>query len=100
LDQALEQVSLLGSLFPGDITLGEFTEVLIHVLDAARREKEGEGVMVTGFFDLMGLSPHFLYLGGLTDGAMPRRQDMDYFLPDSVKRKLGFWASASAVTLM
>jgi len=90
LNKALEQVSLLGTLFPGDITLGEFTEVLIHVLEATGREEEGQGVMVMDFFELMGLSPHSLYLGGLTDGAMPRRQDMDYFLPDSVKRKLGF----------
>jgi ATP-dependent helicase/DNAse subunit B len=90
LHRALEQVSLLGALFPGDITLREFSEVLIHVLEATGREEEGQGVRVMDFFALMGLSPHFLYLGGLTDGAMPRRQDMDYFLPDSVKRKLGF----------
>jgi RecB family exonuclease len=89
-ERALEQVSLLGTLFPGVITLDEFTEVMVHVLEATGTEKEGEGVLVTDFLGLMGLSPHSLYLGGLTDGAMPRRQDMDYFLPDSVKRKLGF----------
>jgi len=88
-NQAMEQVTLLGALFPGDITLGEFTEVLIHILEAMGEEEEGKGVVVTDFFGLAGLSPHYLYLGGLTDGAMPQRQGMDYFLPDSVKRKLG-----------
>lgn len=90
LDQVLEQTVLLGDLLGESVTIAEFSEVLIHLLNAALIEEEGEGVAVMEFSDVVGICPEYLFLGGLTDESMPGRQDTDYILPDSVKRELGF----------
>lgn len=88
-DKVLEQVSFLETLYHGNITLVEFIEILCHLLNASFIEEEWQGVRVMELFDVMGLSPEYLYIGGLTDEAMPVRQEIDYILPDNAKRRSG-----------
>jgi ATP-dependent helicase/DNAse subunit B len=85
-----EQLSFIGSLYTSRMTLSEFIEAFSHILNATYSEAEGAGVKVTDFFETAGLSPEYLFFGGLTDRDMPRKQDMDYILPDNVRRQLGF----------
>lgn len=89
LNEILEQISFLGSLYQNNISLFEFVEILCHLLNASFAKEEWQGVRVMELFDVMWLSPEYLYIGGLTDDAVPRRQEIDYILPDNVKRKLG-----------
>ncbi len=86
----LEQIAFLDEANEAAVTLAEFCEILKHILNGTHLETEGTGVRVMDFSEVSGLSPHYLYFGGLTDGDMPGRKDMDYLLPDSVKEKLGF----------
>jgi len=87
--ELLEQVSYLGALMPGDIPLSKFIEVFSHLINSSQVETQGTGVRVMDFVDMQGVSPEYLYLGGLTDTDMPKRQDIDYLLPESVRRKMG-----------
>ncbi len=88
-DDIFEQISFLGTLNPAPVSLSEFREVLKHLLYAAYPENESSGVRVMDFFEARGLSPQYLYFGGLSDGNLPKRQDMDYILPDNIKMKMG-----------
>jgi ATP-dependent helicase/DNAse subunit B len=88
--ELLKQMSFLSALHPHPITLTEFIDVFNHLLNSTHIETEGTGVRVMGFSEMPGMSPEYIFLGGLTDGDMPRRMGLDYLLPDSVKRRLGF----------
>lgn len=88
-NEILDQIAFIGALTPGSVTLPEFEEALRHLLRTAFLDSEEQGVRVIGFPDAAGLSPRYLYFGGLADGALPQRQEMDYLLPDSAKRRLG-----------
>ncbi|OGW36829.1 MAG: hypothetical protein A2Y97_06160 [Nitrospirae bacterium RBG_13_39_12] len=66
-------------------TLHEFIEALKHILNATDTESEGTGVQVVGFHDLMGIEPETLYFGGLRDGDLPSKPDIDHLLPDTVR---------------
>ncbi|HEX8949339.1 MAG TPA: PD-(D/E)XK nuclease family protein [Dissulfurispiraceae bacterium] len=87
--EVLERLAFLGDLTPAPVTMAEFIEVLKHMLHFACLEHEGTGVRVMGFRDAQGLSPEYLYFGGLSDENMPGRPDIDYLLPDGVKMKMG-----------
>ena len=75
----------------GDLSYGlrQFIDSLKHILNMTETEVEGSGVQVVGFFDLRGIEPEYLYLGGLRDGDLPSMPDIDHILPDSVRTKLG-----------
>jgi len=90
LREVLDYISFLGDIHPAEVTLSEFVEVLRHLLNSSFIDEERPGVRVMDFREVMGLHPEYLYLGGLTDGAVPGRQDMDHILPDSVRKRLGF----------
>jgi hypothetical protein len=53
-------------------------------------ERETAGVHVADLRDIRGLEPKYLYLGGLKDGDLPARPEIDFLLPDSVRARLGF----------
>ena len=72
---------------PTDIQM--FTEALKHCLNATSMETENPGVRVMSFLDLAGLEPEHLYFGGLRDGALPSKPDIDLLLPDIVRKELG-----------
>ncbi|MEW6739937.1 MAG: PD-(D/E)XK nuclease family protein [Nitrospirota bacterium] len=88
--ELLKQMSFLSALHPHPITLNEFIDVFNHLLNSTHMETEGTGVRVMDFSEMPGMSPEYIFFGGLTDGDMPRRMGLDYLLPDSVKRRLGF----------
>jgi len=69
--------------------LREFIDGLRHILNAAEAEGEGEGVRVSGLFELRCAEPEYLYLGGLRDGDLPSMPEIDLLLPDNVKTRLG-----------
>lgn len=69
--------------------LQEFIDSLRYILNGSEKEAEGEGVQVSGFFELRCTEPEYLYLGGLKDGGLPAMPEIDLLLPDNVKTKLG-----------
>ncbi|HBG92271.1 MAG TPA: hypothetical protein DDX12_02215 [Nitrospiraceae bacterium] len=75
----------------GDLSysLREFIDSLRYILNTSEKEAEGEGVQVSGFFELRCTEPEYLYLGGLKDGDLPSMPEIDLLLPDNVKTKLG-----------
>jgi len=87
----LKELSLIDSLIliPNQGGLRQFIDAFKYILGATETEMEGTGVQVSGFFELRGLEPDCLYLGGLKDGDLPSMPDMDHILPDSVRTKLG-----------
>ncbi|MFO0752783.1 MAG: PD-(D/E)XK nuclease family protein [Thermodesulfovibrionales bacterium] len=89
LKEIIEQLRFLGELLSAPVPLARFAEVLRHLLRATFPDKEGEGVRIMDFFEAWGLSAEHLFLGGLADGEMPRRQEMDYLLPDALRKKMG-----------
>ncbi|MBF0558905.1 MAG: PD-(D/E)XK nuclease family protein [Nitrospirae bacterium] len=89
LNDIFEQLSFLGALNPSSVTLTEFEEIFRHLLSSTFVEAEDVGVRVLDFRQLQGLSPEYLFFGGLVDGVIPGRQQMDYLLPDSVRARMG-----------
>ncbi|MEK7683455.1 MAG: PD-(D/E)XK nuclease family protein, partial [Nitrospirota bacterium] len=89
----LKELSLIDNLILADTGnkggLREFIDSLRYILNASEKEAEGEGVQVSGFFELRGAEPEYLYLGGLKDGDLPSMPEIDLLLPDNVKTKLG-----------
>ena len=89
LQKIFEQLAFLGALHPAAVTLSDFEEAFRHFLNAAFIECEDVGVRVMDSLQLQGLSPDYLFFGGLVDGVIPGRQQMDYLLPDSAKVRMG-----------
>lgn len=67
--------------------LSHFIESFIHILNITNIEMEGTGVQVMDFFEMRGTESEFLFMGGLKEGALPSKPDIDYILPDSVRTK-------------
>lgn len=89
MQEVLAQLSFIGTLHTGAVAPAEAEEILRHLLEAVSLEAEEQGVRVAGFSDTAGLTPRYLYFGGLSDGALPKRPDMEYLLPDSAKKRMG-----------
>ena len=89
----LKELSLIDNLILADTGnkggLREFIDSLRYILNTSGKEAEGEGVRVSGFFELRCTEPEYLYLGGLKDGDLPSMPEIDLLLPDNVKTKLG-----------
>jgi len=71
-------------------TLRVFAEVLEGYLAGKATAGRGErdGVRVADLREIRGLEPEYLYLGGLKDGDLPARPEVDFLLPESVRREL------------
>ena len=69
--------------------LRQFIDGFKHILNTIEIEMEGTGVQVVEFFELRGIEPEYLYIGGLKDGDLPSMPQIDHILPDSVRTKLG-----------
>lgn len=87
----LKELSLIDNLVPtaSDTALRQFIDSLKHVQNAAKTETEGTGVQVSGFFELRGTEPEYLYIGGLKDGDLPSMPEIDHIFPDNVRTRLG-----------
>ena len=66
-------------------SLHQYIDALRYFLNASDGEKEGEGVRVMSLFEMRGIEAEYLYLGGLKEGDLPSKPDIDYILPDSVR---------------
>lgn len=92
-EPALEDITgslrLLDRLLDERPVLSDVADALGQALEGAPVETEADGVKVTGFYEARGLEPRFLYMAGLKDGDMPSRQEMDLYLPDGVRKRLG-----------
>jgi RecB family exonuclease len=92
LEGVLRGLSALDSI-PGIKPTGlhGFSEALASYLEfQGSGEREAAGVHVADLRELRGLEPENLYLGGLEDGDLPARPEIDFLLPDSVRARLGF----------
>ncbi|KKM75745.1 hypothetical protein LCGC14_1387120 [marine sediment metagenome] len=95
-EEALGRIAQLDPIFAGSkkgVSLEEFTEAVRCALGASSSTtngtKGGAGVKISELFEVRGLEPKMLYLGGLKDGDIPAKQDMDLILPDRIRRRLG-----------
>lgn len=88
-EDVLGTLSLLDSIH--DLKAGpeEFIEATRRALGSRGRHQDGVGVKVAELFDVRALEPAMLYMGGLKDGDIPARPDMDFILPERVRNKLG-----------
>lgn len=85
----LSELSFSAEVKPSSLRLQEFSEYLRHILTSTYIETEVEGVTVTDILGAFSLSfKKNIYIGGLTDEDMPGR-DVDYILPDNVKKDIG-----------
>lgn len=87
----LKELSLIDKLVltASDTALRQFIDSLKHVQNTAKTETEGTGVQVSGFFELRGAEPEYLYIGGLKDGDLPSMPGIDHIFPDNVRTRLG-----------
>ena len=87
----LKELSLIDNLVltASDTSLRQFIDSLKHVQNTAKTETEGTGVQVSGFFELRGNEPEYLYIGGLKDGDLPSMPEIDHIFPDNVRTRLG-----------
>lgn len=88
-DEAIDRLTYLGEVFGSEVSLEEFNAMFRHLISSASKEAEGKGVRITDIDTLSEISAPYVYLGGMTDEAMPRRHGVDYVLPDSVKKRMG-----------
>jgi RecB family exonuclease len=88
-DTLLQRLGLLDEILGGETDLGGFSEALRRVIDSVPYGKEAPGVQVASLFEVRGLEPRMLYFGGLKDGDIPSRPEMDLLLPDGVRKRLG-----------
>jgi ATP-dependent helicase/nuclease subunit B len=70
-------------------SLHQYIDAFRYILNATEREKEGSGVKVMSLFEMRGIESEYLYLGGLKEGDLPSKPDIDYLLPDSVRTQFG-----------
>lgn len=71
------------------LTLRQFIDSLRHILNITGIEIEDTGVQIMGILETQGIEPEFLYFGGLKDGDLPSKPDIDHLLPDSVRTRFG-----------
>ncbi|MGB9714997.1 MAG: PD-(D/E)XK nuclease family protein [Thermodesulfovibrionales bacterium] len=69
--------------------LRQFLDSFRYIMNISEMDIEDTGVQITDFFEIRGTEPEFLFLGGLKEGDLPSKPDIDYILPDSVRTKLG-----------
>jgi ATP-dependent helicase/nuclease subunit B len=85
----MNAVGLLRGLIHSGTDLRGFSDALGHVLESMVDEVDGEGIRVSEIFEVRGLEPRFLYMGGVKDGDIPSKPELDFLLPDSVRKRLG-----------
>lgn len=88
----LNRLGHLDAMVSRGVDPGGFVEALKALLDSEHLpglRDYGQGVLVASLYEVRGLEPGMLYIGGLKDGDIPSRPDMDFLLPDSLRRRLG-----------
>jgi ATP-dependent helicase/DNAse subunit B len=89
LRNVLQGVSVIDEILPGKVDLSIFIDTLRRVLNEPRKQEDEPGVRATGLFEVRGIEPNTLYMAGLKDGDLPSRPDIDFMLPDNIRKQLG-----------
>lgn len=87
--EALDMLWFCAEALPQQVSLEDFTDMLEHALSKGRQESERSGVRIMDIYEAAGLCPDHLFVCGMTEDKIPSLPDMDYLLPDAVKRSLG-----------
>lgn len=91
-ERLVGKLSILSDILPktSGIGLSDYIDALSAVLSAETETSvSSPGVMAAELFDVRGMEPDILYMAGLRDGELPSLPEMDYLLPDSIRRGLG-----------
>lgn len=89
LEESLKGLYFL-DLLPGRSGPQEFIESLQYVIASVREEDEEPGALISPFTEASAfLEPDSLYFAGLRDGAIPARPELDFFLPERLRTRLG-----------
>ncbi|MDX9714433.1 MAG: PD-(D/E)XK nuclease family protein [Dissulfurispiraceae bacterium] len=88
LAEALDLLDFTAEELSGSISLSDFIDLFEHLLKAARPESDKRGVRILDMYEAAGLCPDYLYICGMTEQNIPSLPEMDYLLPDAVKRAL------------
>jgi RecB family exonuclease len=89
LEAVLHKFSQLDELLEKKIDLSFFADTLRRILSEPQRQRDETGVRAAGLFEVRGIEPASLYMAGLKDGDLPSRPDIDFMLPDNIRKKLG-----------
>jgi RecB family exonuclease len=89
LEAVLHKFSQLDELLEKKIDLSFFADTLRRILSEPQRQSDETGVRAAGLFEVRGIEPASLYMAGLKDGDLPSRPDIDFMLPDNIRKKLG-----------
>ena len=89
LEAVLHKFSLLDELLAKKIDLSFFADTLRRILSEPQKQSDEPGVRAAGLFEVRGIEPGSLYMAGLKDGDLPSRPDIDFMLPDNIRKKLG-----------
>lgn len=89
LEAILHEFRVLDEILGKKVDLAVFTDTLRRVLNEPLRHSDEPGVRAAGLFEVRGLEPGSLYMAGLKDGDLPSRPDIDFMLPNSVRKHLG-----------
>jgi ATP-dependent helicase/DNAse subunit B len=91
LEGVLGKLAMLDELGVGETDLRGFMEAFRTALglETSGEDAQSGGVRVSEILKARGLEPGVLYLGGLRDGEIPYRREMDFLLPDSMRGRLG-----------
>ena len=89
--EILKALSFLDTLIHESVplTLRQFTDAFKHILNLTQTQIEDTGVQIMGFLEIQGIEPEYLYFGGLKDGDLPSKPDIDHILPDSIRTRFG-----------
>jgi RecB family exonuclease len=85
----LESLRPCGEIAQKEVSLPDFADALESLLWSSHKDDESSGVETATIFEVRGLEPDILYIGGLKDGDIPSRPNIDLLLPDTVRKRLG-----------
>jgi ATP-dependent helicase/nuclease subunit B len=90
LEGRLRGLALTDCLGTNRLGPGRGKEALMYMINSFLPSDEAPGIRITSLTAAAGLSSHgSLYIGGLKDGDIPTRPEMDYLLPERLRSRLG-----------
>lgn len=87
--EMLMRVGELDRYLPGGVSLEDYAWTLARAFEAAGPGGQAQGVLVAEFADIRGMEPDVLYVAGLRDGEFPTAIEMDFLLPEPIRKALG-----------
>lgn len=88
-ESTLARLRPCDEISPRPLALAQYIEALQGLLSHDRADYKTPGAVLASIFEVRGMEPRVLYMGGLKDGEIPSRMDMDLMLPEGLRRRLG-----------